>query len=554
MARSRGVICIIIGSTIPAMADVPSSNSDPAPASGLAKLAQDRAVKIEQIRALGLDPYGQRTEDILAIDAARARFDATADAAFKARTPEAPAPDTRPVVRIAGRVVLHRDTGKLIFMNLRDATGDVQVAVSKRDCEEAGFGLAKLLDLGDLIIAQGPLGTTKTGEVTVWATRIIPAAKSLEPPPEKHAGLQDVELRYRQRYVDMWANPETIRVQRLRSMLLARLREFFAAREYVEVETPVLQALAGGAAARPFITHMNALDINLYLRVSPELYLKRLLVGGLPRVYEVSRNFRNEGLDRSHNPEFTMVECYEAFADYSVMMQLTESLVRDLAMHLSSRPEYFWLAAHRAKDSGAPPHVTPGHIDYAGHAIDYTRPFERIRYGDLFKRGLGFDMTDTDRVKAEAVRRGLKPMDHWLLVGELFEQSGEPLIDASRPTFVMDYPAALCPLTRSSRTEPDIAERFELYIGGMEIANAYTELNDPTIQEAKFREQLAGLDDEESTFRTLDEDFLRALRVGMPPAGGMGIGIDRLAMLLTGERSIRDVMLFPLMRPVEVRE
>lgn len=539
------------------MADVPSSNSDPAPASGLAKLAHDRAVKVEQIRALGLDPYGQRTEGILAIDSARARYDATADAAFKARTSESSATDARPVVRIAGRVVLHRDTGKLIFMNLRDATGDVQVAVSKRDCEEAGFAFAKLLDLGDVIVADGPLGTTKTGEVTVWATRIIPAVKSLEPPPEKHAGLQDVELRYRQRYVDMWANPETIRVQRLRSRMLARLREFFAAREYIEVETPVLQALAGGAAARPFITHMNALDINLYLRVSPELYLKRLLVGGLPRVYEVSRNFRNEGLDRSHNPEFTMVECYEAFADYSVMMELTESLVRDLAMMVTAQAEHAWLASHRAKEAGASESdssVTPGRIDYAGHMIDYTRPFERVRYGDLFKKGLGFEMRDADRVKAEAVRRGIKPMDHWLLVGELFEQSAEPLIDPSMPTFVMDYPAALCPLTRSSRSEPDIAERFELYIGGMEIANAYTELNDPAIQEAKFREQLAGLDDEESTFRTLDEDFLRALRVGMPPAGGMGIGIDRLAMLLTGERSIRDVMLFPLMRPTVLGE
>lgn len=533
------------------MPDVPANSSDSQPASGLAKLSHDRQVKLDQIRALGFDPYGGRIADILAIEAARAKYDAKADETYKARSAEAPVPDDRPTVRVAGRVILHRDTGKLVFMNLRDDTGDIQIAASKRDCDEAGFALAKLVDLGDLVVAEGPIGTTKTGEITVWATRILPAAKSLEPPPEKHAGLQDVELRYRQRYVDMWANPETIRVQRLRSRLLARIREFFASRGYLEVETPVLQALAGGAAARPFITHMNALDIDLFMRVSPELYLKRLLVGGMPRVYEVSRNFRNEGLDRSHNPEFTMVECYEAFADYSVMMELTESLVRDLAMHLTSQPDHQWLTAHRTGTprSDESPRVTQGHIEYGGSIIDYTRPFERVRYGDLFERALGISMFDQAKVRAEAARRNLKSMDHWLLVGELFEQAAEPRIDPARPTFVKDYPAALCPLTRPSRTEPDIAERFELYIGGMEIANAYTELNDPAIQEAKFREQLAGLDEEESTFRTLDEDFLRALRVGMPPAGGMGIGIDRLAMLLTGERSIRDVILFPLMRP-----
>lgn len=543
--RRFGVIVSRTGSTIRGM----SEDSPTIPSSGLAKLAQDRAAKLDAIVALGLDPYGGRVADISTMDAARSRFNADLDAAFKTKAPDAP--DDRPIVRIAGRVILHRDTGKLVFMNLRDDTGDLQVAASKRDCEEAGFALAKLLDLGDLVVAEGPLGTTKTGEITVWASRILPAAKSLEPPPEKHAGLQDVELRYRQRYVDLWANPETIRVQRLRSMLLARLREFFAARGYLEVETPVLQALAGGAAARPFITHMNALDINLFMRVSPELYLKRLLVGGMPRVYEVSRNFRNEGLDRSHNPEFTMVECYEAFADYGVMMELTESLVRDLAMHLTAQSEHRWLVEHRANEVGAAAEVSPGRVEFAGKTIDYTRPFERVRYGDLFERALGFSMRDEAKVRTEAARRGIKAMDHWLLVGELFEHAAETLIDVVHPTFVMDYPAALCPLTRPSRAEPDIAERFELYIGGMEIANAYTELNDPRIQEAKFREQLTGLGDEESTFRTLDEDFLRALRVGMPPAGGMGIGIDRLAMLLTGQRSIRDVILFPLMRPVD---
>jgi lysyl-tRNA synthetase class 2 len=299
-----------------------------------------------------------------------------------------------------------------------------------------------------------------------------------------------------------------------------------------------LQTLAGGAAARPFTTHMNALDIPLFMRIAPELFLKRLLVGGMPKVYEVARNFRNEGLDRTHNPEFSMVEVYEAFGDYRRMMDLTEALVRELAQ----------VAAEFLSPSDTPDLRLP----FAVWTIDYSRPFARVSYADLFEKAYGFPMTDKAKVLAEAKKQHVQNADklaHELLINALFDKA-EEAIDPSVPTFVMDYPAALCPLTRPKASDPTIAERFELFIGGMECANAYTELNDPDIQEQKFREQLAGIDDEESTFRTFDADFVEALKVGMPPAGGLGVGIDRLVMLLTNNRSIRDVLLFPMMRPI----
>jgi lysyl-tRNA synthetase class 2 len=283
---------------------------------------------------------------------------------------------------------------------------------------------------------------------------------------------------------------------------------------------------------------MNALDIPLFMRIAPELFLKRLLVGGMPKVYEVARNFRNEGLDRTHNPEFSMVEVYEAFGDYRRMMDLTEALVRELAQ----------VAAEFLSPSDTPDLRLP----FAVWTIDYSRPFARVSYADLFEKAYGFPMTDKAKVLAEAKKQHVQNADklaHELLINALFDKA-EEAIDPSVPTFVMDYPAALCPLTRPKASDPTIAERFELFIGGMECANAYTELNDPDIQEQKFREQLAGIDDEESTFRTFDADFVEALKVGMPPAGGLGVGIDRLVMLLTNNRSIRDVLLFPMMRPI----
>jgi lysyl-tRNA synthetase class 2 len=518
----------------------------------------NRAASIE----LGLAPYGHREDGLVPLAEAIDSFDEAADEANKAALQarkdakkenpeisedELPAlVDDRTVVRVAGRVMLQRDNGSLVWLNIRDHTADTfQIAVSKRDCEQAGFKFAKLLDLGDIVVAEGPLTRTRTGEITCWASTLRPASKCLVPPPEKHAGLTDTEIRYRQRYMDMWANPDTTRVFMLRSKLVRAMRNYLDSLGFVEVETPVLQQQAGGAAARPFLTHMNALDVGLSLRIAPELYLKRLLVGGMPRVYEVSRNFRNEGVDKSHNPEFTSMELYQAFGNYETMREIAEGLVRELA-------------TVAAEANGRATKAMPfGELE-----VDFASEFVRVTYSELFERALGFPMTDFARARDEAEKRGLKTksedgtaFDDILVINELFEQVAEDTIDPTKPTFVLDYPAALSPLTRPKEgTESDpvpLAERWDLFIAGMEIGPAYTELNDPDIQEAKFREQLAGIDDEESTFRTFDEDFIRALKVGMPPAGGLGLGIDRLVMLMTDSRSIRDVLPFPMMRPVE---
>jgi lysyl-tRNA synthetase, class II len=547
----------------------------------LHRLEQQRREKRDAVAALGLHPYGRRSDGLLDLAVAALRYDERADEQFKeagkrareAAGADEPTPDPRPVVRVAGRIMLHRDTGKLIWMNIRDHSGDLQIAVSQRDCDEKSFQFAKLSDMGDVVMAEGPLVRTRTGEITVWATSLQPAAKCLVPPPEKHAGLHDIELRYRQRYVDLWATPETMRTFKLRSAIVARLRRQLDQRGYQEVETPMLQALAGGAAARPFSTHMNALDISLYLRIAPELYLKRLMVGGMPRVYEVNRNFRNEGLDKQHNPEFTMLELYQAYGDYHTMMELTESLIRELATMVVMEQQ------DKAPGGPAPADELPTEIvlPFGEWMIDYAQPFDRITYAELFARSLGFELGDIERVRREIVARhltrkikgaalpppskpgqplsdqqaaealrGIAPV---LLVNTLFEEFAEPMLDPARPTFITEYPAAISPLTRPNPERPEIADRADLFIGHMEMAPMYTELNDPDIQEAKFREQLAGVDEEEQTFRTFDDDFIRALKVGMPPAGGMGLGIDRLVMVLTNQRTIRDVVLFPLMRP-----
>jgi lysyl-tRNA synthetase class 2 len=550
--------------------DQPAPPDTPEPPHSPHHLEQQRRAKRDQVRELGLEPYGAAAPGLVSLADAAALYDPGADDEHKARGKEPGYTDRRPVVAVAGRVVLHRDNGKLIWMNLRDSSGDLQIAVSQRDCPAGGFDLAKVTDLGDIVIARGPLTRTKTGEITVWASSLAPAAKCLVPPPEKHAGLADIELRYRQRDVDLWANPETMQVFRLRSRLVARLRRYLDERGFQEVETPMLQVLPGGAAARPFRTHMNALDIDLYLRIAPELYLKRLLVGGMPRVYEVNRNFRNEGLDKQHNPEFTMLEVYEAYGDYHTMMDLTEGLIRELAMTV---------AIERRDSSGAPEgdDSLPRSVvlPFGELKIDYSRPFDRVSYGELFGRTLGFDMQDRARVRREIAERRLvrkvkgaalpagperlteaQAAEHLarlapvLLVNTLFEEVAEPSLDPARPTFITEYPAALSPLTRPNRANPDVADRADLFIGHMELAPMYTELNDPDVQEQKFREQLAGADEEERAYRTFDEDFIRALKVGMPPAGGMGLGIDRLAMLLTNQRTIRDVMLFPMMKPL----
>jgi len=528
------------------MAETERQTGEAAAAQGSAGVdqEQDRRAKLARIREqfAGVGPFGRRIDGLIPLAAARARYDEAADAAYKADG----SADDRPYVRVAGRIVLHRDIGKLVFATLRDGSGDLQIAVSKKAVDETAFKLAKLADLGDIVVVRGRLGTTKTGEVTVWAGSEAGeagesagpgyelACKSLAPAPGKWSGLQDAELRYRKRYVDLYANPEVMRTFERRSRIIQRVRRFLTdppealGPGYLEVETPMMQPIPGGAAARPFITHHNALDMDLYLRIAPELYLKRLLVGGMSRVFEINRNFRNEGIDRSHNPEFTMLELYQAFGNYETMMELTERLVHELAREIGGGTK----------------------LAYGEQVIDYGLPFERAKYHDLFERHNGFASDDHARLaaKAEALHiEAAAAKDHDLLLNEVWEATVEPHL--VQPTFVIDYPASLCPLTKRKADFPGVAERFELFIAHMELANAYTELNDPDVQESNFAQQMAGLDDEEANFRNLDLDFLEALKVGMPPAGGLGVGIDRLVMLLTNSHSIRDVILFPLLRP-----
>ncbi len=562
------------------MSPEPANTPNPTPAAPTADTsphrleAQRRANRDQVASELGFSVYGQRTDNLLPLTDAKTRYDASADKAFNEATAAAkaqakaapaapgapvtpPAPsdaiaDSRPVVAIAGRVVLSRDNGKLVWLTLRDDTGDLQVACSQRDCDERSFKLAKLTDLGDIIIARGPLMMTKTGEVTVWASSLSTGSKCLSTPPEKHAGLTDPELRYRQRYVDMWVNPETTQVFKMRSLIVSCVRKHLTEAGYLEVETPMLQTLAGGAAARPFKTHMNALDISLFMRIAPELYLKRLLVGGMPKVFEINRNFRNEGLDKQHNPEFTMLEAYCAFGDVETVMNLTESVIRAAAAEVATGAP----SASSAAGSASADIILP----FGDLNINYSQPFRRVTYAELFRSALGIDMTDTASVLAEAQKRHIKtktpsgqPISTVLIINELFEEFAEKSVDPAVPTFITGYPSAISPLTRPNAQNPDIADRADLFIGGMEIAPHYTELNDPDVQAAKFREQLQGADEgksaDEQTFRTYDDDFINALKVGMPPAGGMGLGIDRLVMLLTNQRTIRDIVLFPLMKP-----
>jgi len=408
-------------------------------------------------------------------------------------------------------------------VDVRDSTGKIQVYIRKDRLGEEGFELFQHLDLGDLVGVEGPLAKTRTGEITVFAEELRILSKALLPPPEKWHGLRDVEIRYRQRYVDLFANPPVMHTFRRRAQIIARIRRCLDERGFVEVETPMMQAIPGGASARPFVTHHNTLDMDLYLRVSPELFLKRLLVGGMERVYEINRNFRNEGISTRHNPEFTMMEVYQAYADYAAMMDLTEALVAACMEELRIGPE----------------------IPFGEHKLNFTAPWPRRKWNDLLKEHAGVGVEDEEGLRRRARELERDPAGHPAAVADrLFEACVERQL--IQPTFVVDYPLALCPLTKESAKDKGFCERFELYIAGMECANAYTELNDPLIQRSRFEAQIEQTAGE---VRTIDEDFIRAQKYGMPPAGGLGIGIDRLVMVLTDSPCIRDVILFPLMRP-----
>jgi lysyl-tRNA synthetase class 2 len=437
----------------------------------------------------------------------------------------------------AGRILAIRSFGKANFLAISDGREKIQVYVRKDALSERDFATFKLLDFGDFVGVSGHLFRTKTNELTIWASSLEFLAKCFIPLPEKWHGLTDIETRYRQRYLDLIVNPDSRRVFETRSKVLASIRGFLNARGYLEVETPMMQPIAGGALARPFVTHHNTLDMQLYLRIAPELYLKRLTVGGLERVYEINRNFRNEGISTQHNPEFTMLEFYQAYSEYRELMDMTEQMIATVAREA----------------------VGTEQVTFGEHAISLAPPYRRVSLRDGARESaakrLGIDVTDADlrdrdRAAALAGKLGLQVHPAWgagKIATEIFERLNEASL--IQPTFVYDFPTEVSPLSKQRADDPDTVERFELYIGGFEVANAFSELNDPAEQRRRFEAQLKDKAAGDLEAHAMDEDYIRALEYGLPPTGGEGVGIDRLVMLLTNSLSIRDVILFPLMRP-----
>ncbi len=452
--------------------------------------------------------------------------------AAEATLPEGSEEKPRPTVAVAGRLVAIRSMGKSAFAHMEDGTGRLQLYFRKDDLgEEIYQQFNKDFDLGDFIAVQGYLFRTRTGEVSVHVTAFQLASKALHPLPEKWHGLKDTEIRYRQRYLDLLANPEVRDIFVKRSKIITAMRRFLDGEGFLEVETPTLQPIYGGAMARPFVTHHNALNTTLYLRIADELYLKRLIVGGFEKVYEICKDFRNEGISTRHNPEFTMMECYWAYADYEDMMRLTENLVATVAQAVLGTTK----------------------VIFDGKEVDLTPPWRRLNLAEGIKQHTEIDIFETyGDVKAlwaecQRLKLNVSPQPNWgKLVGELLGEYVEPTI--VNPTFIHTFPLDISPLSKQNPDDPRMVERFEAFVAGMEIANAYSELNDPIIQRQRFLEQQKDADEEA---HVMDDDYIMALMQGMPPTGGLGMGVDRLAMLLTNQQSIREVILFPQMRPRE---
>ena len=472
----------------------------------LEDLEQTRIEKLNKLREKGVDPYGACYNNATPL---KEVVDGYSEE------------DEGKKVKCAGRIMTMRRQGKASFLHIKDWSGKLQVYVKMNTVGEEKYEIFRLLDLGDIIGVEGGLVKTRTGEITVFADDLTVLSKALLPPPEKWHGLKDVEIRYRQRYIDLSSNDDVMDLFLKRSSIIKSIRNFLDNRKFVEVETPMMQAIPGGAVARPFITHHNSLDMELFLRIAPELYLKRLLVGGMERVYEINRNFRNEGLSTRHNPEFTMMELYQAYSDYNGMMELTETLISGLAHDLYGTFE----------------------VPYGERTIDLSPPWQRSTFSDLLSKYASVDLDDEEGLKAKGKELGMdvKGVHKDIIAEHIFGELVEK--ELWNPTFVIDYPVSICPLTKACEDNPNLAQRFEMYIATMELANSYSELNEPLEQSKRFHEQAA--DDTEGK---IDEDFLKALKYGMPPAGGLGIGIDRLVMILTNSASIRDVILFPLLR------
>jgi lysyl-tRNA synthetase class 2 len=483
---------------------------------------QFRAARIEKLAALkqlGVAPYPYAFPVTTTAQALDAKYTGLAVGAT-----------TEDAVSVAGRVRAMRNNG--MFIDLHDATGKIQIFSHKDFLAPEQFPLMKLLDLGDIIGIEGKVRRTPRGELTVNAAKLTLLTKSLLPLPEKYHGLADLETRYRQRYLDLIMSEDSRATLRNRSRIIASIRRLLTAREFLEVETPMLQAIPGGAAAKPFITHHNTLDLDLYLRISPELYLKRLLVGGISdRVFEINRNFRNEGMSPRHNPEFTLLELYQAYVDYFAMMEMTEHLIAETAQEVCGTMR----------------------VNYQGAAIDLTPPWSRRPMADLVKEktGIDFRAIDDDAAACAAARGIGVELPKGAGWGHALYAAFEQRVEATliQPTHVLDFPVEVSPLTKAHRDDPRLTERFETFIHGGEYANAYSELNDPIDQLARFEAQMKERERGDEEAQRLDRDFVTALEYGMPPAGGLGIGIDRLVMLLTDSASIRDVIAFPTLRP-----
>ncbi len=487
----------------------------------LNEVEQSRKDRVAEIRAQGIDPFGRRFDGALPIASVLDQWETLTDQ----------------TVRVRGRVMAIRGHGKACFLVLADMSGRIQLYVRSDDLQEPGYEwFRKYVDAGDIIGVEGPLFVTRTGEKTVAISKAWLLSKAVRTLPEKFHGLTDVELRYRRRYVDLMVNTDVRDTFVKRSKVVSYIRTYLTARGYLEVETPMLQPIAGGATARPFVTHHNALDEDLYLRIAPELYLKRLLVGGFEKVFEINRSFRNEGIDTVHNPEFTMMELYEAYSDLDGMMSLTEDLILKLVSE-----------------------VTKGQVvQFGEQTIHFAGPFARTTFDGALQQyaGLSLENLRDSSVAHRAIEQfGIhmdKSFEYANVVNEVFDKMVEPhFVD---PTFVHDYPVEISPLAKRMPDQPQLVQRFELFAGGMEVANAFTELNDPMDQEERFAEQAAAKARGDDESQSMDLDYVRALQYGMPPAGGLGIGIDRLVMLLLGQESIRDVILFPVLKRREQQD
>ena len=487
----------------------------------LSELLQIRRDKLSALQAAGNDPFAHTTYDV---------------SHFSTDILNAGAPEegTRTEVSIAGRMVSRRIMGKASFAHLLDAKGRIQVYCKRDDLGEEAYDAFKTFDIGDVIGVKGYVFVTRTGEISVHAEAVTLLSKSLRPLPEKFHGLKDPELRYRQRFVDLIVNPEVRDMFQKRSRIISEIRRRMDERGFIEVETPVLNTTASGATARPFVTHHNTLDLDMYLRIATELHLKECIVGGLERVYEIGRLFRNEGMDPMHNPEFTTIEAYQAYTDYNGMMELAEDLISRCCLAVNGTTQ----------------------ITYQDMAIDLTPPFQRVTMNEAVRQATGVDFygcaTDEEaRGKAKALKLEVK--DKTATKGKLLAEAFDAFVEETliQPTFIVDYPVEISPLSKRKPFAPHITERFELFIGGHEYANAFSELNDPVDQRGRFVQQAQERAKGDDEAMMIDEDFCLALEYGMPPTGGIGIGIDRLVMLLTDAASIRDVLLFPTMKPIK---